>query len=74
MGIEGSCTFMGWTGKGIPNTSPVTMLNIPEKTSVEPKWTDPWTARAIIRGRRVPKSPSEPEISANGARRNVDTL
>lgn len=39
----------------------------PEKTSVLGREMEPWRARAIISGRRVPRSPRAPEISERGA-------
>jgi hypothetical protein len=69
-----SFTFMGCTGSGMPKTTPVKILKIPEKTRVVPKEIELLTARAIIKGRRVPRSPKEPEISAKGDRRKVETL
>lgn len=67
-------TFMGCTGNGMPNTTPVRTLKMPENTKVDPKCTDPCAERAIISGNKVPRSPNEPEISAHGASRKVDTL
>jgi hypothetical protein len=67
-------TFIGWTGSGIPNTTPVTTLNRPEKTSVVEREIDPFAARVIISGSNVPRSPSAPETSANGELRIVSTL
>lgn len=70
----GDNTFIGCTGKGIPNTAPVTMLKTPEKTSVVEREMDPFTASVIMSGSNVPKSPSAPETSASGELRMVATL
>ena len=65
---------MGCTGKGTPNTIPVTIFHTPQKTSVADKDIEPWIARAIISGRSVPRSPKDPDISAKGDFRKVDIL
>lgn len=65
---------MGCTGRGIPNTTPVAMLKNPEKTRVVESAMDPFTASVIMRGSKVPRSPSAPEISASGELRIVATL
>ena len=58
--------FMGWTGRGRPKVRPVRMLARPENTRVlERKMLLVWV-RAMRRGRRVPMSPKEPEISVKG--------
>lgn len=57
---------MGCTGSGIPKMAPVRMFHSPEKTRVLERDMEFWTARAIINGRSVPRSPRAPEISANG--------
>ena len=57
---------MGCTGSGIPKMAPVRMFHSPEKTRVLERDIEFWTARAIISGRSVPRSPRAPEISANG--------
>lgn len=56
--------FMGWTGRGTPKTTPVRMLAKPVKTRVEGRLMDDCRARAIMSGRRVPRSPRAPDISA----------
>lgn len=66
--------FMGCTGNGTPNSTPVMMLARPEKTSVLAKSIEPPILRAIINGKRVPRSPSEPDSSARGASRRVRRL
>lgn len=50
------------------------MLKMPVNTSVLPRSIEPCAARAIMSGRRVPRSPSDPEISAHGAVRRVAKL
>ncbi len=70
----GEQTFIGCTGSGMPNTIPVKMFHSPESTRLAEREIDPWTASAIINGRRVPKSPKDPEISATGDLRKVDEL
>jgi hypothetical protein len=67
-------TFIGWTGNGMPNATPVVMFQMPDKTSVVDSDIELLTARAIMSGRRVPRSPSAPEISERGALRKVATL
>lgn len=57
---------MGCTGRGIPKTNPVRMFHRPEKTRVLERDMEFCTARAIISGKRVPRSPRDPEISAMG--------
>jgi hypothetical protein len=59
-------TFIGWTGKGIPNATPVNMFQRPENTSVVDREIELLTAKAIMRGRRVPRSPRDPDISDRG--------
>jgi hypothetical protein len=67
-------TFIGCTGNGIPKTIPVIMFQNPEKTRVVDRLMELWTAKATIKGRRVPRSPSDPDISARGDLRRVETL
>ena len=67
-------TFIGWTGKGIPKSTPVNTFQKPEKTRVVDNEIELLIARAIIRGSRVPRSPSDPEISDRGNFRKVATL
>ena len=55
--------FIGCTGRGIPKKRPVKMLKMPENMSVLDKETVSLMAKAIAIGRKVPRSPSEPEIS-----------
>jgi hypothetical protein len=58
----------------MPKTTPVNMFHSPENTSVVERDIESWRASAIIKGRRVPRSPRDPEISAKGDLRSVDTL
>jgi hypothetical protein len=67
-------TFIGWTGKGMPKKTPVRTLKKPENTRVESRFIDPWTAKAIMSGNNVPKSPKAPETSASGDLLRVSTL
>lgn len=67
-------TFMGCTGNGIPKNTPVNTFHRPEKTRVVDKDMELLTARVIIKGRRVPRSPSDPDISSKGELRRVATL
>jgi hypothetical protein len=67
-------TFIGWTGRGIPKATPVKIFHRPENTSVVDNDIELLTARAIISGSRVPRSPSDPEISDKGELRRVATL
>lgn len=65
---------MGCTGSGMPNKTPVTIFHRPEKTRVVERDIELFIASAIINGRRVPRSPSEPEISDKGDLQRVATL
>jgi hypothetical protein len=67
-------TFIGWTGRGIPKNTPVRIFHKPERTRVVDKEIELLTARVIMRGSRVPRSPNEPEISDRGDFRSVATL
>jgi hypothetical protein len=67
-------TFIGCTGSGMPNATPVRMFQSPENTKVVESEIELLTARAIMSGRRVPRSPSDPEISEIGEARKVATL
>ncbi len=67
-------TFIGCTGSGIPKAIPVKIFHKPEKTNVVDNDMELLTARAIISGSRVPRSPSDPEISDKGELRKVATL
>lgn len=58
----------------MPKATPVNMFQSPENTSVVESEIELLTARAIMSGRRVPRSPSDPEISESGDLRNVATL
>lgn len=66
--------FIGWTGSGMPNTTPVRIFHSPENTRVVESDIELLTARAIMSGRRVPKSPKDPDISERGFLRNVEML
>jgi len=74
MTLHSKRTFIGCTVSGTPNTIPVKIFHMPEKTSVADKEMEPLTARAIMIGRSVPKSPSDPEISESVESRKVATL
>lgn len=50
------------------------ILARPEKTRVEEREMEEERVRAIVRGRRVPRSPKEPEISEKGEERRVVRL
>lgn len=67
-------TFMGCTGRGIPKAIPVNIFQRPEKTRVVERDIELLMARAIMRGRRVPRSPKDPDISAKGECLNAATL
>jgi hypothetical protein len=67
-------TFIGWTGRGIPKSTPVNIFHKPDKTRVVDNEIELLTARAIMRGSRVPRSPNDPEISERGNFRKVATL
>lgn len=65
---------MGWTGRGMPKTAPVTMLKNPEVTRVAGRSMAFWRARARVSGRKVPRSPRAPDSSERGERRRVSRL
>lgn len=50
------------------------MFHTPEKTKVVESEIELLTARAIMSGRRVPRSPRDPEISERGEFRKAATL
>ena len=54
------------TAIGTPKYIPVAILNIPVNIRVELKSIDFALAKAVISGRRVPRSPRLPDISPNG--------
>lgn len=58
--------FIGCTGKGIPNATPVKTFAAPVKSKVDGSDIDPVKTSAVMRGRRVPKSPREPDNSERG--------
>jgi len=66
--------FMGWTGSGMPKPMPVRILAAPVNRRVEGREIEFWIVRAVIKGRRVPRSPREPESSARGWVRRVRRL
>jgi len=66
--------FMGCTGSGMPKRMPVRMLARPEMNRVEGREMEEVRVRAMRRGRRVPMSPREPEISVRGVVRMVERL
>ncbi len=67
-------TFIGCTGRGMPNATPVKIFQSPENTRVVDSDIELLTARAIINGSSVPKSPNDPEISERGDFRRTATL
>ena len=58
----------------MPNITPVYMFARPENTRVEGREMELERVRAIRIGRRVPRSPREPEISERGEERMVRRL
>jgi hypothetical protein len=58
----------------LPKATPVNMFHKPENTSVVESDIESLTARAIMSGRSVPRSPREPDISDRGNFRKVETL
>lgn len=50
----------------MPKNSPVKILAIPEKTRVLEREIVPFMDSAMAMGRKVPRSPSEPDISVMG--------
>jgi hypothetical protein len=67
-------TFIGCTGSGTPKHIPVNMFHRPEKTRVVEREMELLTARAIMSGSKVPRSPNDPDISVRGLFRRVLTL
>ena len=65
MAIE-AIAFIGCTGNGIPNSRPVRIFESPVKISVDGRCIEWPIVMAMSNGSSVPKSPSEPEISAMG--------
>lgn len=63
--------FMGCTGRGMPKVTPVIIFVRPENTKVAERDIDFVKVRAMSSGRRVPRSPREPESSARGFERRV---
>ena len=55
----------------MPNATPVRILARPLKTRVAEMSMLPVRESEIMSGRRVPRSPREPEISARGCARSV---
>jgi hypothetical protein len=58
----------------MPKATPVNIFQSPENTRVVDSDMELLTARAIISGRSVPRSPSDPEISDKGELRSTATL
>jgi hypothetical protein len=58
--------FIGCTGNGIPNATPVAIFAIPEKTKVADKDMLFVKVRAMSKGSKVPRSPRAPESSFSG--------
>ena len=66
--------FIGCTGKGIPKRTPVAMFAMPVNTSVLESEIECVKVSAIMRGRRVPRSPRLPDNSERGCDRRFCTL
>jgi hypothetical protein len=66
--------FMGCTGSGIPNATPVKMLAAPVNSSVDGNDIEFVSTSAVMSGSNVPKSPREPESSASGCDLKKSTL
>lgn len=66
--------FMGCTGKGSPNVIPVKILAAPVNNSVDGSEIEFDRTSAVISGRSVPKSPSDPDSSASGCDLMVSIL
>jgi len=58
----------------MPKKAPLHILKTPENIKVAVSEIDPPAVSAVIRGRRVPKSPKEPAISPSGFFLKVCTL
>jgi hypothetical protein len=65
---------MGCTGRGIPKATPVRTFAAPVNSSVEGKDIEFVKTSVVMSGNRVPRSPSEPDSSANGCDLIVSTL
>lgn len=59
---------------GMPKKAPLSILARPEKRRVDVNEIAPDAVRAVIMGRRVPKSPKDPAISPKGFRLRVSQL
>lgn len=66
--------FIGCTGKGMPKATPVSIFAVPVPSKVAGREMDLVITRAVISGRRVPRSPKDPDSSAIGSDLNVSTL
>ena len=58
--------FIGCTGSGIPKARPVSTFAAPVKRRVEGSDIEFVRTRVVMSGSSVPRSPSEPDSSANG--------
>jgi hypothetical protein len=66
--------FIGCTGSGMPNTTPVKIFAAPVNSSVDGKEIEFASTSAVISGSRVPRSPRDPDSSASGWDLIVSTL
>jgi hypothetical protein len=58
--------FMGWTGSGNPNVTPVKMFAAPVNNNVDGNEIEFVMTSAVMSGSKVPRSPREPDSSASG--------
>lgn len=66
--------FIGCTGRGSPNVMPVRIFAAPVNSSVEGRDIEFVRTKAVMSGRRVPRSPREPDSSGKGASLRVNKL
>lgn len=55
--------FIGWTARGIPKVSPVRIEKSPNHIRAPEAEAEPAETIPTIRGKKVPRSPREPETS-----------
>ena len=66
--------FIGWTGSGNPNATPVKIFAAPVNNSVDGNEIEFVITSAVMSGSNVPRSPREPDSSASGCDLIVLTL
>ena len=66
--------FIGCTGNGMPKATPVRIFAVPVQSRVAGREIDLVMTRAVMSGRRVPRSPNDPDSSPIGSDLSVSTL